>query len=422
MTITLTKGSMSVTLTDVINYYDNGDKFLVKPGPNCTITSFLGSGAVYNPSGKNQLNIYGATVQLPLPMAALDSFVVVNGGSDRSDYWPVPGRSSVMEALGIVFVPYDTGPGLLSPPAIGNGPIARFLRSEPIPESLVDLDRLPRAVHVPSLPVNWQAWGAAEPTIDYLTRLFAPFGGELYDGWSTDTRTPDRQHPGYGSYYASVVSQALVQLCSTISNEYKKPLAIALCNRALDLAGAFGDGRIGFANGGHCQGRKALIVLFGHLLDNRYFSDPNSIIGKVFQEDDCFHARQWWRDNWTSGWKFNNANVEMDGSKLTQPPSTWGSAASLSHNTFAWAFNGYLSQVVGCQVGTALAMFLMNKTREMGIDHFKMVQQYMKGPSPEMDAELRAAGINIDWGTDYALYKGATFCATAWNKYIPKDI
>lgn len=419
MTLTLTKGSISVTLTDVLSYYENDDKFIVQPGPNCMLTSHNGSGGMKNPNGTNLIDLETNQLNLPLPLNEKDSLVIVKPGFDRSSYWPVPGRSSVMEALGIVLVPYTATSGLLSPPAIGDGEITKVLRSEPIPESIVNLDLLPRVINTSALNINWNDWGCSEPTIEYLTNLLSPFGGELYDGWSTDTKTPDRQHPGYGSYYASIISQALVQLCSTKSNAEKRPLAIAIVNRGLDLIAAFSEGRIGFTNGGHCQGRKALIVTTGHLLDNRYFVDPTSIIGPRFQEDDCYTAREWWFKLWNSGWKFNSGNQEMDGSKLSLHPSSWGSPFSVNHTTFGWAFNSYLPQVVGCQIGTALGMYLMGRTLEMGVNHFNMVKQYMDGPPEDVNSTLISLGITIPWGTDYAVCKGLKFCSESWKRYSP---
>jgi hypothetical protein len=317
--------------------------------------------------------------------------------------------------MAVVFVPYAVGPGLLRPPAIGNSYLARFFRSLPIAESVVNLDRLPAVVDVQALGVNWASWGAAEPTIPYLTGLLRRFGGECYDGWSTDTRTPDWQHPGYGSAYASVVSQAMVQLCSTISGtETKRPLALAVVQRGLDLVGAWCDGRRNYPLGGHSAGRKALVVVTGHLLGVEAFADPSSIVGAAFQEDLAYQPGQWWFGGWNATWRYR---VEPMPKTLADPPATWGAADATQHDSLAWQVAGYMPQVVGAQVGTALAMRLMGRTREWSAQADAMVAQWMAGPPAAAKAQLDAAGLTFPWGTDYALVKGAGLCAAAWKAH-----
>ena len=179
--------------------------------------------------------------------------------------------------------------------------------------------------------------------------------------------------------------------------------------------GAFADGRRQIPLGGHCAGRKALVVLCGHLLGVEAFADPTTIVGPVFQEDLCYHARTWWWGGWSAGWRYR-LEVPGDGALLAQAPSTWGAVDATQHNTQAWMVAGYLPQVVGAQVGTALAMRLLGRTREWSTDGHAMVTQWMSGPPPQADAQLRGVGITLPWGTDYALSKGVGFCAAAWRR------
>ena len=280
----------------------DGSWIVQVPLSGAQIRSHTG-GAMLNVRGTNTVDIHTATIALPCAVAPCDALLVAVPGTGRGDYWGVPGRSACTEMMAVVFVPYAVSSELLRPPALGNSWLSRFFRSVPIPESAVRMDRLPSVVDVQALPVQWSSWGAAEPTIPYLTGLLRRFGGDCYDGWSTDTRTPDRQHPGYGSYYASVVSQSLVQLCSTASTEAKRPLAIAIAQRGLDLVGAFADGRRQLVLGGHCAGRKALIVACGHLLGVEALADPSSIVGPVFQEDLCYQPGAWWF-GWQATWRY----------------------------------------------------------------------------------------------------------------------
>lgn len=371
-------------------------------------------GAALNVRGTNTTDVHTASLALPAAVVPCDALVVATPGTGRGDYWAAPGRSSCSEAMAVVFVPYAVRGDLLRPPAIGSSWLSRYFRSVPIPERAVHVETLPTALVVSSLPVNWQAWGAAEPTIPYLTGLLRRFAGECYDGWSTDTRTPDRQHPGYGSAYASVVSQALVQLCSTSSAEAKRPLALAVVQRGLDLVGAFADGRRQFALGGHCAGRKALVIACGHLLGVEALADPAAVVGPVFQEDQAYQPGDWWFGGWKARWGYRG-EAPGDGSLLGAPPGQWGAVDSTTHSSWAWMVSGYLPQVVGAQVGTAYAMRKLGRTGEWSTSADAMVAQWMEGPPPAARQQLQAAGLALPWSTDYALVRGAGFCAAAWR-------
>jgi len=420
----LTESQLSVTVAGHSSAVQTRDgSWLVQvPARGARVVAYATTagqcGASLNVRGTNEADIHTQQIVLPLAIVPGDALVVTSTATGpRAAYWPVEGRSAIDEAMTVVFVAYPVTPGLLRPPAIGNGFLARVFRSEPIPESMVDLARLPSIVEVDGLPVDWSAWGAARPDLDYLTGLLRRFGGDLYDGWSTDTRTPDHQHPGYGSAYSAVVSQALVMLCSTAPAAAKRPLALAVVQRGLDLLGAFCDGRTNYPSGGHMQGRKALVIVCGHLLGIAPFTDPSASIGASFQEDAYFEvapAAWWFGSGWTAGWRFES-RAPFDGSQLRHPPSTWGAVGSPAHDTWAWMINGYMPQVLGSQVGTAVAMKLMGREREMGAAFYRMVEQWMEGPPAAARAELEAAGIKLPWGTDYAVVRGVGFCVAAWH-------
>jgi hypothetical protein len=410
---TLATGALSVTIEGLLGAAPcrDGSWIVRVPPTGARIVAHSGSGAMLNVRGTNTADVHTNHPTLPIAVVPGDALVVAKEGIGRNGYWDVPGRSSCSAMLAVTFVPWDPVPGLLRCPAIGNDLMTRFLRSLPLQEDRVAVDRLPSVVDVDALGIDWTSWGAGKPTIPYLTALLRPFSGEYYDGWATDTRTPDHQHPGYGTDNASVVSQALVQLCSTASAEEKRPLALAVVQRGLDLVGAFLDGRRNTANGGHAAGRKALIVAAGHLLGIEAMADPVSVVGQVFSEDDRYTANPWWF-GWQAGWRFVSGTTP-----LADPPSTWGPVDAVNHDSFAWQINGYLGQTVGAQVGTALAMRLLGRTRQMGASFDGMVAQFMQGPPPWAEAQLHASGIAIPWGRDYSVSRGAGFCAAAWRQY-----
>lgn len=420
MSETLTTGLLSVELDGFLRAVRarDGGWIVTVPPSGATIVACRSSAgacrASLNVRGPNLLSP-PATLRLPAAVVPGDALVLLAAGSGRGDYWPVDGRSSNVEAMPVVFVEYAAAPGYLRPPAIGDGSLVRLLRRTAVAESDVRLGRLPRVVDAAACTVG--GWGGETPTIPYLTALLGGFCGELWDSWATDTRTPDRQHPGYGSYLASVVSQALVQLCSTASDEQKLPLALAVVQWGLDLAGAFADGRRHVLGGGHCAGRKALVVMAGHLLGVEALAHPSAIVGPVFQEDLAYVAGDWWfGGDWNARWRFQLGGVG-DASLCAQPPATWGAVVAPAHNTWAWAINGYMPQVVGAQVGTALAMRLMHREAAIGPAFVRMVEQWMQGPPAAARTELVAEGIALPWGTDYSVVRGAGFCAAAWRRY-----
>jgi hypothetical protein len=387
------------------------------PQSGATVVSYATSqgtaGAMLNIRGANQTDVHSSWLPVPATISPGDALVVASTGTGRGGYWEAPGRSVVDEMMPVVFVSYPVHAGLLRPPAVGDGFLPRFFRSLPIPESAVRTENLPTVVAISSLPVNWSAWGADEPTTAYLTGLFRPFAGDVYDGWSTDTRTPDHQNVGY--YLAPTVSQALVRLCSTDPAASKRELALAIAQRGLDLAGAFADGRRNYPLGGHGQGRKALLIATGVLMGIEPFADPNAFLGPVFQEDG-YSTGPWWFPGWNARWAFRS-EPPFDGRMLANPPATWGPVVATQHDSWAWMVAGYMPQTVGGQVGTALAMRLMGRTRAMGVAFDGMVSQWMASPPAAADTQLRAVGLALPWNTDFATVRGVGFCAAAWRKH-----
>ena len=318
---------------------------------------------------------------------------------NRGSYWSVPGRSSIDSMQAYVFVSWDpTTAGDCFAPALGDGQIARFMRSVPIPVARVNVGKLPSAIDLKGLP-NVMPF-------DYYERLFAKFCGDIYAGWSTDTRTPDLQHPGYGAYLASVVSQALVMLCSTEPAASKAKLATAMAAWGLDLAGAYADGRdCGSANGGHMLGRKALIMLAGYLLGVEPLTNPNAYVGKKFAEDDVFYETEWWESHLgRSGWRRNAGD-----NFLNRHPSTWSTDAY--GEKWRWR---YIEQVVGAEIGTALAMGLMGLHPQFGWNCYQMCQNWMEKSKPIAITGQQA--LDVAWGQDYAVGGGAGMCAAAWRQ------
>lgn len=414
----LSDSELSVT---VVGHYDamqTRDKsWLVQVGPNTRVTAYLSShgavGAALNLRGFNGQDVLQKQLALPQAVTAGDALVVVSASP--------PGTfSSTDEAMAVVFVPFALQPGLLRGPAIGDGFLPRFFRVNPISEAMVDMARCPSVIDMdriykPIGPIDPAGWGAARPTVARLLAEIGKFSGEVVDGWPVHSYAPSKQHNGYGTFFAGQTSTALCLVMSTLPVEERRPLALALAQRGIDQIGATCDGRFLYPLGGHCQGRKALVLLVGHLLGVEEICAVSAIFPNKFQEDGykITEPSAWWFGaGWKASWAFAR-EAPWDGRLLANHPSTWGDRNAPQHDTWNWLF-GYFGQVVPSQVGTALAMTLIGREREMG-PMVQMVRQFMQGPPAEAEAALRAAGHQIPWGKDYATPAG--FCATAWMLY-----
>ncbi|MBK8168150.1 MAG: hypothetical protein IPK64_19560 [bacterium] len=279
-----------------------------------------------------------------------------------------------------------------------------------------ELDRLPSVLELPPETVR--------TLLPYLERLFGGFCGEVRDGWGTETITPAFQNPGYGSYFSSSVSLGLVLLSSTIPQTAKRVLAERMTQWGLDIAGAFYDRRVNTSNGGHMQGRKALVILAGHLLGIDDMANPDTR-NPHWQETIGYETleRPWWfagRPPADAGrwWHVWHPFGYGTGWFVTKPPREWtqdrvdGNGNTIRGQRF---YLSYMNQVLGGQVGTALAMRLMGLQREMGSAFIGAIAQWMEGPPAAAVEELRALGMTWPWGTDYTVGPGAGVCADAWR-------
>lgn len=424
MTTQLTKKSITVTIADYSDILQTFDQnIMVCPGPNgyASITSYTPSydghnGAIKNNRGSNELSFDTISVQLPVKLYPGDTLVIskessIKGGVPhaREAYWPgVWGRSDIDEMISIVCTPYNyQDTNLFRAPALGDNFLSRFFRSSPIPLSMLNLDKLPKVI--PYDKVQQLTNLTAEQFIDYLATKFSDFSGDLYSEWSTDTRTPDLQNPGYGTYFAGLVSHAMVALCLNIDNQLKATLARNLVQWGLDYAGAWADGRYMSLGGGHGQGRKALLILAGHLLGIEPLATPNRFLGPVFQEDNAYyHASPAWWFGWEYGWDCFN----MADRFLATQPSTW---TNNGHGSEAWRVASYMPQVVGCQIGTVLGMKLMGRSNDFGLNITGMVTQWMTGPTNDQNNKLKDIGIDLPWKKSYAVGLHPYICSEVWQ-------
>lgn len=463
MPVTFTKGSQSVTFDGAIAVraaFDGNPVIQVPPGGSVTILSWspaktgtgasMRNGAVKNPPGSvnaNMVNLdgrattnetYAATATLNL--VAGDVLMIGKStpegiGGAGALWTPTPyhgaSTSVLVESEMVVSVvefdiqnPPTPTAQLMRPPAFGNNWVSRGLRVlAPIWDTQIDMTKLPSVIDLAlvesQMTKPWTMIG-----IDDVLKIFRDFSGDCMSEWSLGSVIPGYQHPGYGSYFSGFVSKALVLLCSNLTTEQKFPLARAMCQWGLDFVTAWADGRNQYPNGGHMQGRKALIILAGHLVAGAEpFKNPDSFFPAntaPMQESLGYFtapggASAWWFGGWPHGWRFHTG--VMNGSQLASAPATWGDPNSPQHNTWAWCLR-YMNQCCGSQVGSVLAMQLMGLRQQFGDSICGMVGQFMQGPPPAAVTELNAAGCTyFSWGEPYGIEDGQEMVKKAWQLY-----
>lgn len=372
----------------------------------------------------------------------------IDGGP--SPYHSNNSRSIVKHIAAIVVVAYDpTGAAstMLSPPVIGQSAPTAFLRKFAIsstlgiPAALLDYSKLPDTVDLTTVASNLGISVTAFDTLKtQLETIYANFMGDFISGWHTDEYTAGFQHPGYGTFMASCASQALVLLASSrYTPAQKATLAKPMAQAGLHLIGAWLSGRYNFANGGHSQGRKELVLLFAYLSGITAFAGLNDLArqttgGDVFQEDSRFIGKQWFSGAspnipWQHGWIFQDSVWSSpDGDDLLGvTPTSWGNVNDPSHSDFAWKFNAYFPPTVASVVGAALFFNLIGWERYYNVHLVGCVRQWMTDwnditPSP-VHAGLVSAGIDfttsaIKWNDDYGYDPKITgMCAEAWRLY-----
>lgn len=395
--------------------------FTVECGPDTTLhaygTSGGAAGAVLNltgdwPGTSEGPFVHQQQIECPKKVVATDGLIITSTTSAMGSRGPLPydgGRSAVDEMLPVAFVAWTPSPAYLRPPVMGDGPIARFFRESPVRIDALDLSKLPSVIDIDSLPVDWAGWGKGKPTFARSEALFARFCGEVVSGWHTDEYTPDWQNVGYGREQAATASIALCLLASTAPVAQKATLARNMAQRGFDLIGPYASlpgNRMTLAqcNGGHGNGRKALIVLLGHLLGLDVITYVSRTLGGPSFAEDFQYVVGSRFDGGSTRWRYNSTgDASEDWSKQ---PEQWSTA-------WAWQINGYFQHCVGSQIGTALFMRLAGLVDAMSREMDRVVGWYMSKPKDW----LRGPNCRVEWGEDYSTRDGKDFCAAAWRKH-----
>lgn len=422
MEVDITQGSITVRLGGVESYCTDSTGAMVHPdspsGVQIISYTFSRAGVSWqavNPVPVNDNVPYTSLVPTGTFLQEKDSLVVGFTWSTRPS--PTP-YSANDEIFALVVVPYGSldnsqASTRLRPTAIGNpsNSVVNTIRSTELLFDNATIDALPSVIDLDTIAAHlpsgvWGTFGNSRPDIDDYITWFSRFCGELWTGWGSASYTPSQQHPGYGAAMASMTGEGLMLAVSTEDAAKRRELARRMSQWGIDLMGAFASGRADRADGGHYQGRKALIVLALHLLESAF--DATTLFPGQFNEDLQFPTGS---PAWVWGWPYGYVGKTEQPCNLSDPIASWNASA-------VYYLPQYFQQeVCGTQVGCAVAMNILGLREKMGAAHYGMMAQFMEGPTAENQALMTARSASlgtIHWGKTYSL-AGSHGSGGPWN-------
>lgn len=348
--------------------------------------------------------------QIPYTFTVGDSMIVSNSLTviDQTrgvfrNYYPLEASRSCIQYMTAVFC-VAVGPGAASdlrPAVVGNSTQKAATNWIPYATVQAGCATLPTRVdttgYVRGLPPNIGVVYCADGTVS---------------GWTSEAIAPAEQNPGYGRAWNTNVSLDLAFLVSNTALANKYPVARGVCQTAIDVFSTILSGRELLALGGHCQGRKALVVMAGHIIGLANYANPTGYARSLkptqdgynpFQEDDSYIPITWF-NGWTSGWRMTATTAQpypgLVGIELQNDPGSWSQEPYRdAHTSMQWAMNGYFSHDHESSVGGVLAMLEIGRKGEIGVNYYTSIQQFIRGPSAGAITAIAAAGVNVSWGT-----------------------
>jgi hypothetical protein len=416
MDVDITSGNITVSLSGVASYCGTMVQADSPDGVKIMGYSYGTAGTGYqviNPTPVGDATAITSTVDEGTWLLPLDSLVCLFVRSPR----PSGVTSNNDDAMAIVVVPYAVDPSeaatRIRPSAIGDpsNPTIAAHRATEFLFNTTAANNIPSVIDVDALPTTWGTFANNRPVVtDYQAR-FALFCGELWTSWGVASQLPSQQHPLYGRTMASLVSEALLLVVSTDNAAQRKTLAFRMTQWGVDLYGAYVSGRNDQVDGGHYQGRLALVVLAGHMLGVSAMLNATTTFPGQFCEPEQFYEAS---PAWVWGWNYGYKGRTEFPTNIADPIASW------STNPTIFYLTGYFEHFCGVQLGTSLAMRILDRVDEMGAAQDGMMAQWMEGPGATNLAAMAtrdASLASISWGTSYSAYNATEFAKAAWETY-----
>lgn len=394
--------------------------FQTRPGRNGAQLNVTGNVAIrqHGFDDRSAYTFYRATLdasrngQIPYTFVLGDSMIVTesldaidNANGVHRGYFPSEVYRGCIKRMTAV-VCTSTGPASandLRPAAFGNA--TQKAATAWIPYATVQAG-------CALLPTRVQTAGWTGGAVGHIGTQF--LGDGAIGGWTTEDIAPAEQNGGYGRPFNTNVSLDLAALVSDIGLANKYPIALGVCQAAVDIMTGLLSGRDLDAGGGHCQGRKSLIIMAGHILGIASYVDPAFTLAAAgfgalaFQEDQAYFPKVW-ANGWTAGWRFHQPQPPgqyypgLEGVELAIKPDGWSQEPPSPYHTSMWfAMHGYYPDVHESSVGSALAMLEIGRKNEVGINFVESARQYNRGPSAGYIAAMASAGVSPDFGTSHS--------------------
>jgi hypothetical protein len=217
------------------------------------------------------------------------SYVAYTGAGWNPGYWTVDQdiRSAIAAKLPIAFLSAAPDPGDFRPGVCG--PSSNRLQFNITSD--FDASRIPQL-----FDEDTGVFSGYYFTGGFQSPAVTPSWVDLYDAvrhylgddvgrWGSEHQAPAYHAPGYGERWGELVSVILLKSLFNYNyvseghdQDYRTLALQCLTQWGIDLWSAFKDGRELGSNGGHMQGRKAIIMAAGILLDNEEMKNPDAYL------------------------------------------------------------------------------------------------------------------------------------------------
>ena len=201
---------------------------------------------------------------------------------------PDPQGSPQLETIAVLTVLEEAAqPGDFRPPYIGSDKSLNW--------NIADLD-YSKLRSLPRVQGNDRAGNPITPDLAHLEMLFERPKMEYNTIWTGRNTHPHLNHRGlgggngiYGREIANANGAALLSLNLDYTNAQKETLLIEMVQYGIDLYGSAKNGGIWYNDGGHNQGRKMVLLLAAHMLDDENIMEYVTKLApdgrRLFQED-----------------------------------------------------------------------------------------------------------------------------------------